>query len=443
MTAIAISSASSIPNPKASRVPTRRFLIASIAAPPSVGAAHCARLALHRQPVFAPLRRRLRAPAEGAARRASALLDQLLERRRQRVVRELLARNPAPCGCGIAAALCAQRVQHPVEMRQCMLDAWQGFEVGSGQRGAGQAFVVEHRQRPQPRPHARRRALLQQHLPRWTLDPEPPVLAPASLELAGLDRPARRLAVLAGAAHRLHRAAPAVGRARRADRRAKVHQTLGVAIHVPRGQQRRGVVPELPLRRAAGQVAVKGQRASEYPLHIAVEDGHALAEAEGRDGRGSRAADAGQGLQPGRGARETAAMQRGHGKRAGVQIARPAVVTQACPLGQHLIERRGSEVGNARPARQKALVVAQHGGHLGLLQHDLGQPDAIGVARVLPGQRVAAMAALPGHHGQTEVLVQRRLQRFWHDGQKNVERWPCTMRRISVLQRRQASPSRP
>ena len=37
-----------------------------------------------------------------------------------------------------------------------------------------------------------------------------------------------------------------------------------------------------------------------------------------------------------------------------------------------------------------------HGGHLRLLQHDLGDPDAIGRALALPGQIVPAVARVPG-----------------------------------------------
>ena len=43
---------------------------------------------------------------------------------------------------------------------------------------------------------------------------------------------------------------------------------------------------------------------------------------------------------------------------------------------------------------EKARVVIQHGGDLGLLQHDFGEPNAVGVAR-LPRQVVAPVLALP------------------------------------------------
>ena len=49
----------------------------------------------------------------------------------------------------------------------------------------------------------------------------------------------------------------------------------------------------------------------------------------------------------------------------------------------------GRERAHVGEARDEALVVGQHGRDLRLLQHDLREPDAVRVARVLPGQRVA------------------------------------------------------
>src|SRR5581483_10223978 len=62
------------------------------------------------------------------------------------------------------------------------------------------------------------------------------------------------------------------------------------------------------------------------------------------------------------------------------------------------------EIGKAS---QEALVVRNHGADLRLLQHDLGQPDAIRIARVLPGQVLAPMHSLPGDHLRREVFAWR------------------------------------
>jgi len=43
---------------------------------------------------------------------------------------------------------------------------------------------------------------------------------------------------------------------------------------------------------------------------------------------------------------------------------------------------------------QKTVVVRNDGFHLGLLEHELGDQDAVGVGRAPPGQ-VASVAAVP------------------------------------------------
>jgi hypothetical protein len=175
----------------------------------------------------------------------------------------------------------------------------------------------------------------------------------------------------------------------------------------------------LPLLRRLRQIALEAQRAGEHPLDITVQDGGALAKAEGGDGRGRGRADAGQAGQRLAVGRESPAMLGHHGLCAAVQVARPAVIAQPAPQRQHLVQGCGRQGLHVRKALQEAAVVTQHGGHLGLLQHDLGQPHAVRVARTLPGQAVPAVLALPGHHARGQArLGTRGAQRFWHEGQK-------------------------
>jgi len=56
---------------------------------------------------------------------------------------------------------------------------------------------------------------------------------------------------------------------------------------------------------------------------------------------------------------------------------------------------RGSQSWQVGKACDKALEIGDDGGDLGLLQHDFRQPDAVGVARALPGQGMAAVVLLP------------------------------------------------
>ena len=64
-------------------------------------------------------------------------------------------------------------------------------------------------------------------------------------------------------------------------------------------------------------------------------------------------------------------MQRQNGLRASLQNSRPAVIAQATPKGEHVVQGRGSQGLHIGETLQKALEVAQHGRNLGLLQHDL------------------------------------------------------------------------
>ncbi|CFW02491.1 Uncharacterised protein [Bordetella pertussis] len=143
--------------------------------------------------------------------------------------------------------------------------------------------------------------------------------------------------------------------------------------------------------------------AREHPLDVAVHDGAALAVGEGGDGRGRGAADAGQGgdLFGARGKAADAALH--DFLRAAVQVAGARVVAQAGPVGHDIFLARRRQGGHIGKTFQEALVIRNDRRHLRLLQHDFREPDAIGVAGVLPGQIVAAVAGLPGRDAGGEV----------------------------------------
>ena len=82
--------------------------------------------------------------------------------------------------------------------------------------------------------------------------------------------------------------------------------------------------------------------------------------------------------------------------RGAVEIAGARVVTEARPEVQHFIKRRGRQRGGVGKALDEAVEIPDHGGDLGLLQHDLGHPHAIRRGVALPGQIVATVACVPG-----------------------------------------------
>ena len=87
------------------------------------------------------------------------------------------------------------------------------------------------------------------------------------------------------------------------------------------------------------------------------------------------------------------------GLRAGMQVAGARVVAEPGPELQHVVERRGGERRDGREAREEARIVRSDRLHGGLLQHDLGEPDAIRVRPLALGgapRQHAAMAVVPG-----------------------------------------------
>ena len=86
-----------------------------------------------------------------------------------------------------------------------------------------------------------------------------------------------------------------------------------------------------------------------------------------------------------------------------VQVAGPRVVAQPGPMLQHGIERRCRQRGNIRKTAHEPLEVRNDGCDLGLLQHDFRNPDAVGSDSALPGQVMAAVAAVPAQQSTAEA----------------------------------------
>ena len=158
--------------------------------------------------------------------------------------------------------------------------------------------------------------------------------------------------------------------------------------------------------RSHGKIALPAQHAAEHPPHVAIHDGDALTKAEGRNGRRRRWPDARQLLQGNRVDMEAASVRVPNHLGKTVQVACSAVVAKPTPEGQHLVELRIGQRHHRRKPRQEALVVTQDRADLRLLQHDLRQPNAVRVARLLPRQVVPALRALPGHEAIRQVGVQ-------------------------------------
>src|SRR5437773_6404034 len=68
------------------------------------------------------------------------------------------------------------------------------------------------------------------------------------------------------------------------------------------------------------------------------------------------------------------------------QVAGPRVIAEPRPRREHAVLAGAGEGREIREAGEERFVPAADGGDRRLLQHDLGNPDAVGVARPAPGK---------------------------------------------------------
>ena len=134
---------------------------------------------------------------------------------------------------------------------------------------------------------------------------------------------------------------------------------------------------------------IDGEEPPEDALHIAIDDGVRGIVRKGDDGGGGVVADAGQGADGsvirGEAARELVA----DGAGGGVQVTGAGVVAKALPEVEDVLlvgVGQGADVGEAL---EEAAVVIHSLHHARLLEDDLGDPNAIGVASLAPGQGAA------------------------------------------------------
>ena len=149
----------------------------------------------------------------------------------------------------------------------------------------------------------------------------------------------------------------------------------------------------------------------EHALDVAVQNRRGLATRKGGDCRGRRSPDAGQRFERGAIRGELAIVLAHDNVRCRMKMVRTAVIAESTPQLEDTRKRRvrkGLDIGKRF---DESCVIRQHGRDLRLLQHDLRQPDSIGIARVLPWQIVATVLALPRNHATCEIARRRERRR--------------------------------
>jgi len=269
---------------------------------------------------------------------------------------------------------------------------------------AGGVEVGALRQLPQPAVQALRPAAGQQHAA-VALDPQRDAREHLQLVEALARRHPRQLVLAAGRAGDARggeRAAQAARRSRRAHRRAELHQPLVELAGIVAGgeplHQRAGQRPDPLLAGGRLDVVLDAEHPRQHARDVAVDQRRPLAVRDRGDRAGGVGPDARHLAQPARVAGQRAAPARDHLAGPPVQVARARVVAQPGPRREHVVERRLREGADAREARHPALPVRDHRRDPRLLQHDLADPDRVGIAGAPPRQ-VAARAAVMLHDG--------------------------------------------
>ena len=180
--------------------------------------------------------------------------------------------------------------------------------------------------------------------------------------------------------------ADATGRGlRRADCSAQIHHGLGIVSGPVLRGQRDGPRHQLGLRSGQGRVDVIDPR--HHPLDIAIKHRMGQIERDGGDRRRRIRPDARQFQQRIMIRREAAAMLCHHRTRAFQQVAGAGVIAKARPFGHHIGILCRGKGRHIRPAGGEPREIVFYRGDSRLLQHDLAQPDAVGVGHD-PGHAV-------------------------------------------------------
>jgi hypothetical protein len=195
----------------------------------------------------------------------------------------------------------------------------------------------------------------------------------------------------AGAGDRTFGAARRPGRA---ERGAELHQRLVQVARAGSLREVAGLLPQPGLCGRPAQVLADAEQPGENPRDVPVDDRLRTVE---RD-RGHRARRVAPDT------RELAQRLRIVGKPPGVpghdharsplQVSRARVVAETRPQTEQRVGLGAGEALDVGKARQEALVVRDHRVDAGLLEHRLGDPDRVGIARAPPRQ-IAPVRVVP------------------------------------------------
>src|SRR5207253_1535219 len=94
-----------------------------------------------------------------------------------------------------------------------------------------------------------------------------------------------------------------------------------------------------------------------------------------------------------------------------MKVTRAAIIAKPLPESEDVLFVSCGKIGNCRKGLEKAVEVGNHRCYLGLLQHDLADPDAIGIAIAAPG-KIAARMFKPTEERALKPATQARGRKF-------------------------------
>lgn len=178
--------------------------------------------------------------------------------------------------------------------------------------------------------------------------------------------------------------------------RAEFHQRLIEVAAVAGGQSLEGQVPKAIIDARRTRIVSNGHHAQQHALDVAVEQGRSLIERDGGDRSRGIAANARKLHQTFDGARKFAVQVVDDPVGGFVQQVASAVVSQSGPEREHVGSIGAGQVLDGWKTLEESQIVGDHGGHLGLVQHQLGDELCVGIVLTAPPGQIPAMASVPG-----------------------------------------------
>lgn len=165
---------------------------------------------------------------------------------------------------------------------------------------------------------------------------------------------------------------------------------------------------------------------TQHADHVAIHHGRPSTEANRCDGCRRVAADTRQRSKPFNRVGELSAVLVHNRRSSLVQIPGTAVVAQAGPDFQDIVDPSSRQDMHCRESSEEPLVVRQDRGHLRLLEHDFAKPNSVRVFGASPG-KVATTPVVPRQQAAMKRLLTFLYWRGFHGGRDSSHPNPLTM----------------